>query len=107
MLVVEAEDGRHAVPAVSGTRRGRPFKSRTWNGEFALPAWLQPSMEGNTSLVLGEVSIPLPAGAFAQSGAGQAPTEPSPPEAPPAEGSSAERRLGRGRREGSSAEVVR
>ncbi len=88
MLVVESDDGRHAVPAMSSPRRGRVLRSRTWTGEFALPAWLQPSMEGSTSLALGDVSIPLPAGAFSQggvvSGAHATPTPASLPSREPA-----------------------
>ncbi len=87
MLVVESDEGRHAVPAMSSPRRGRVLRSRTWAGEFALPTWLQPSMEGRTSLTLGDVSIPLPAGAFSQDGVVTETTAaPAPPpigEAPP------------------------
>jgi hypothetical protein len=77
MLVVESEAGRHAVPAMSPPRRA--LRSRTWTGEFALPAWLQPSMEGSTSLALGEVTIPLPAGAFSQGGVVTDPAPAPPP----------------------------
>jgi hypothetical protein len=65
MLVVEANGRRHRFPAIPQPRRPRFGRSGGWSGGFALPTWLGPHLEGNTSLRLGETAMQLPVGSFA------------------------------------------
>jgi hypothetical protein len=60
LLVVEAGGRRHRFPAIPEPRRARIGRPGTWAASFALPSWLEPSLDEQMSLWLGDVSIPLP-----------------------------------------------
>jgi hypothetical protein len=66
MLVVETDGRRYRFPAIPHRRRTRLGRPTGWSGNFALPTWLQPRLEGNTSLKLDDLSIPLPPGSFSE-----------------------------------------
>jgi hypothetical protein len=66
MLVVETDGRRYRFPAIPQPRRTRLGRATGWSGNFALPTWLQARLEGNTSLKLDDLSIPLPPGSFSE-----------------------------------------
>ncbi len=64
LLVVEKDGRRHRFAVIPSPRRAKLRRSESWCGCFALPSRLAPRLEGNTALMLGDLSIPLPPGSF-------------------------------------------
>ncbi len=79
MLVVEANGRRHRFPSIPQPRRSRLGRPGTWSGNFALPTWLGSHLEGNASLKLGDVTIPIPPGSFGGEEQSPEPAEERPP----------------------------
>jgi hypothetical protein len=66
LLVVEVDGRRHRFPAIPEPSRPRIGRPVFWAASFALPAWLEPRLGGQMSLLLGNVAIPLPPVSFAE-----------------------------------------
>ncbi len=65
MLVVENAGRRHRFPVIP--QEGKPKRVKrheSWSGSFDLPSWLGDHLPGQTSLTLGDATIPLAAESF-------------------------------------------
>jgi hypothetical protein len=57
MLIVEVDGRRHRFPAVRRPGRGRTGRLGVWEATFALPAWMQPNLEGHTTVAVGGTAV--------------------------------------------------
>jgi hypothetical protein len=59
-LVVESDGRRHRFPAMPEPTRTRLGRLGEWEASFAVPAWVEPRLGGQSSLWVGNTVVPLP-----------------------------------------------